>query len=144
VTDPDDIMDAPLDGGMDLGRRSAMNALTERQDAAINAVNAVLGAILLASPWLLNFTAEQVPTWNAVISGAVIAIVAFAAFTRMREWEEWIGLAIGLWAMVSPWLLGFAGSRPAMWTHVIIGLLVAALAGIELWRTHGTPPTRSA
>jgi hypothetical protein len=121
-----------------------MSALTERQDAAINAVNAVLGAILLASPWLLDFRAAQVPTWNAVISGAVIAIVAFAAFTRMREWEEWIGLAIGLWAMVSPWLLGFAGLRPAMWTHIIIGLLVAALAAIELWKTHGTPPARAA
>jgi hypothetical protein len=62
----------------------------------------------------------------------------------MREWEEWIGLAIGLWAMVSPWLLGFADLRPAMWTHIIIGLLVAALAAIELWKTHGTPPARAA
>ena len=79
-----------------------------------------------------------------MISGAVLGGVAFAAFTRMRAWEEWIGLVVGLWVLIAPWLLGFAGVSSALWTHLLIGLLVAILAALELWRMHGTPPARPA
>jgi hypothetical protein len=119
-------------------------ALIEREDAAINAMSAVLGVILLISPWLFDFRSVPVAAWNASITGIAIGAFAFAAFIRPHAWEEWIDLAVGLWAMISPWLLGFAGVRSAMWAHVIVGLVVAALAAFELWRMHGTPPARTA
>lgn len=120
------------------------NPLTDREDAAINGVNAALGVILLISPWLVGFATEGTATWSAVIGGAVIAVTALAAFARLLEWEEWINLVAGLCVAVSPWLIGFASVRAATWTHLAIGLLVAVLAAIELWRLHGVPPSRSA
>jgi len=39
-------------------------------------VNAGLGVWLLASPWLLGFSSITVATWNAVIFGALIALLA--------------------------------------------------------------------
>ena len=117
-----------------------MFPLTDREDAAINALNVVLGVILLASPWAVGFAAAEVPSWNAVISGAVIAIVAFAAFVRLRAWEEWISLVVGLWVLLSRWVLGFAGLSSASWTHLIVGLLVSALAAIDLSRMGRSPP----
>jgi uncharacterized membrane protein HdeD (DUF308 family) len=119
-------------------------ALPEREDAAINAINAVLGIILLISPWLFGLRAIPLAGWNALFSGVVVAAVAFAAFTRPLEWEEWINLVIGLWLIISPWLLGFARANSALWTHVIIGLMVAALAAFELRRLHGRPPAEAA
>ena len=121
-----------------------MSDLTERVDAALNALNAASGVILLISPWVVGFRAAELATWNAVISGAVLGGVAFAAFTRMRAWEEWIGLVVGLWVIASAWLLGFTGVSSAVWTHLIVGVLVTILAALELWRVHGTPPASAA
>ena len=120
------------------------NPLTDREDAAINGVNATLGVILLISPWLIGFATERAATWSAVIGGAVIAVMALAAFARLLEWEEWVNLVAGLCVAVSPWLIGFASVRAATWKHLAIGLLVAVLAAVELWRLHKEPPARSA
>ena len=119
-----------------------MNPLTDREDAAINGLNAALGVILLVSPWLIGFEAEGMATWTAIIGGAVIAIIA--AFMRLLEWEEWINLVAGLCVAASPWLIGFTAVARAAWTHIIIGALVALLAAFELWRMRGTPPARPA
>jgi hypothetical protein len=59
----------------------------------------------------------------------VLSIAALAAFT---VWEEWINLVVGLWLIVSPWVLHFAGTT-AMYVSVVIGALVALLAAIELF-----------
>jgi len=100
---------------------------------AINVVNAIAAAFLFVSPWLFGFAGEQVASWNAWISGVLIAGLALAALAELREWQEWGSLVLGLWAAISPWVLGFAGLSHAMWTHVAVGLAVAVLAAVELW-----------
>jgi hypothetical protein len=101
--------------------------------------NLILGAILFASPWIFGFAAGTVST-NAYITGIVIAILAIAALARFAVWEEWLNLVVGLWAVVSPWVLGFQGITTAMTAHVIIGAVVAILAAIELWMLNQIPP----
>ena len=49
-----------------------------------------------------------------------------------RSWQDGLNLALGLWLIVSPWVLGFAATRPAMWDGVIFGLVIAALAILAL------------
>ena len=39
-------------------------------------------------------------------------------------------LLLGLWLVVSPWLLEFAANVNAMWTHVVLGVLVAAASAL--------------
>lgn len=100
--------------------------------------NLVLGAVLFLSPWIFRFDAGTVST-NAHITGIVIAILAIAALAAFAVWEEWLNLVVGLWALVSPWVLGFHGTT-AMTVHVVIGAAVAILAAIELWIMSRTPP----
>ncbi|PIU98604.1 hypothetical protein COS61_00490 [Candidatus Wolfebacteria bacterium CG03_land_8_20_14_0_80_40_12] len=54
---------------------------------------------------------------------------------------NWIQLVLGLWVLVSPWLLGFAEVSTALWSNLIIGALMAIAA---LWQLFGakqsTPP----
>ena len=45
-------------------------------------------------------------------------------------------LALGVWAMASPWAFGFAAIEVARSVHVVVGLIVALLAAIELWMTY--------
>src|SRR5712671_493140 len=100
--------------------------------------NLILGAILFVSPWIFKFYAGKVSE-NAYIAGIVIAILAIAALAAFAVWEEWLNLIVGLWALVSPWVLGFQGTT-AMTVHVVIGAAVAILAAIELWMMNQIPP----
>jgi hypothetical protein len=103
--------------------------------------NLVLGAILFVSPWLFAFDAG-LASQNAIISGIVIAVLSIAALSAFAVWEEWLNLIVGLWVIVSPWVLGFLGTT-ATTVHVIIGLIVAVLAAIELWIMYQNPPRQS-
>jgi hypothetical protein len=100
--------------------------------------NLILGAVLFFSPWMFGFDAGRASE-NASIAGIVIAVLAIAALAAFAIWEEWLNLIVGLWVMVSPWVLGFQGTK-AMTVSVVIGIAVAILAAIELWIMSQNPP----
>jgi hypothetical protein len=104
--------------------------------------NLILGAVLFLSPWIFGFD-TGIASQNAYISGIAIAVLAIAALAAFAVWEEWLNLVVGLWALVSPWVLGFQGTR-AMTVHVIIGAAVAILAAVELWLLSQHPPRLTA
>ena len=100
--------------------------------------NLILGAILFFSPWIFGFGTGSASE-NAYVAGLAIAILAIAALTAFAVWEEWLNLVVGLWTLVSPWVLGFQGTT-AMTVHVVIGAAVAILAALELWIMSQNPP----
>jgi hypothetical protein len=100
--------------------------------------NLILGAFLFVSPWIFGFDAGRASE-NAIIAGIAIAVLAIAALAAFAVWEEWLNLIVGLWTLVSPWVLGFQGTT-AMTVHVIVGAAVAVLAAVELWLLSQNPP----
>ncbi len=94
-------------------------------------LNLILAVLLVISPWAFGFPAGAA-TANAVVFGIVIGALAIAALAAFARWEEWINLIAGLWVLIAPFVLGFAGITAALWTHVIIGIAVAVLAAVEL------------
>lgn len=110
--------------------------------ATVDAAQLVAGILLFAAPWALGFAGVQAAAWNAWIVGAAIALVALGALTVFNRYEEWANLALGLWAIAAPWALGFA-TGAAMWAHVVIGAVVAALAASRLWTADGPPASHA-
>ncbi len=110
-----------------------------RNESFVDVVNLILGAWLFATPWFYGF-AFCAAGLNAWIMGGLIALLAIAALAAFAEWEEWINLLLGLWVLVAPWALGFAENVDAMGNHVVVGIVVAALAAIELWLVHRKLP----
>ena len=110
-----------------------------RNESFVDVINLILGGWLFLTPWIFGF-AGGAAGWNAWIFGAVIALFAIAALAAFAEWEEWINLAVGLWLVAAPWTLEFAGNAMAMRNHVIVGIVVAVLAAVELWLVHRKPP----
>mgnify|MGYP001560881612 CR=1 FL=1 len=47
---------------------------------------------------------------------------------------NWAQLILGLWVLVSPWVIGFADISAALWSNVIAGALVVIFA---LWQLFG-------
>jgi hypothetical protein len=93
-------------------------------------LNLILGVWMVVSPWALRHDANMVPTSNAVILGILIAVAALVALFKVMAWEEWVNVLLGVWLVISPWVLAFSGLMMAMWNAVIVGIVVAALA---LW-----------
>ena len=110
------------------------------KESGIDVINLILAAFLFLAPWIFGFVPDHAAAPNAWVSGIVIGVVAIAALTRFAEWQEWMNLVLGLWVLVSPWVLGFTSQSTAMSAHVVVGLIVAALAGVKLWLIHQTPP----
>jgi hypothetical protein len=102
-------------------------------------INLVLAACLFVSPWMLGFVGEHVAAWTTWASAVVIGVLAVAAIVAFTEWEEWVNLALGIWVVLAPWILGFTGVTSALWAHVVLGFLVAAVAAWELWQVRHEP-----
>lgn len=97
-------------------------------------LNLALGVWLFISPWFLGYSENAVAAWNAYIVGAAFAIVALIALAKPERWEQWINVAIGAWAVISPWVLGFAAVAAATWNAVIVGVVVLVIS-LEATRT---------
>jgi SPW repeat len=113
---------------------------TWRKEKLADVINLVLGAGLFLSPWIFGFAAETQPSWNAWLSGIVIAALAIGALAAYADWEEWLNLIVGLWVAVSPWLVGFHANMTAAWVHLIAGAVVALVAAARIWIAHHDHP----
>src|SRR5258708_30938752 len=96
------------------------------------------GSTLFFSPRVVGVAAGRASR-NAYTSGIGIGVLAIAALAAFAIWEEWLNLIVGLWVLVSPWVLGFQGTT-AMTVHVVIGAAVAIIAAIALWMMSQSPP----
>jgi len=103
-----------------------MTRLKHWQDA----VNVVLGAWLVLSPWAMGYAGEAAAMANAIVIGVALIAAALGAIFVPRAWEEWTEGVLGLWLIVSPWVLGFTAMNGARLTAVVTGIAIAALA---LW-----------
>jgi hypothetical protein len=110
-----------------------------KREGLTDVANLVLGVFLFLSPWLFGF-ASQAASWNAWLSGVVLAGLAIAALAAFATWEEWLSLIAGVWVAVSPWLEGFSGEMAAARLHLIVGIVVAVLSAVKLWMVYNHKP----
>lgn len=90
-------------------------------------VNLVLGLWLFASPWVLGY-ADTTAAWNAYALGAAIVVFAAIAANAPHAWEEVVNALLGVWLVISPFVLGFSDARTVTYHTIIMGLLVAGFA----------------
>lgn len=88
------------------------------------------GAWLVISPFILAYNSTtDVAAWNSYILGVAVAAFAIGALAVPRIWEEWVNLVLGIWLIVSPYLLQYSDVDPvATRNHLIVGFLIAASA----------------
>lgn len=108
-------------------------------------LNLVLGAWMFLSPFILlnPYSPIQfdIVTGHSFLMGLAIMLVAVAAIYRFYVWEEWLEAVLGVWLIVSPFVLGFSNVSIAMYNHIIVGLIIAADA---IWVLLQNPPSTRA
>ena len=87
----------------------------------------VLGLWLFVSPWILDY-AQTTAAWNAYVIGAGVVVFAAIAAYVPKAWEEVLNTLLGLWLVVSPFILGFTGMTRIALHTVVVGFLVTAFA----------------
>lgn len=101
------------------------------RERVLDLYNLLLAMLLFASPWLVA-RANGAAAMDLWASSAAIGIISLAAIVAFANWEEWANLALGIWLIVSPWVLGFAHTS-AMHFSIGVGVAVAFFAALELW-----------
>lgn len=102
-------------------------------------LDVLAGIWLLISPFVLGFAAHQATT-NNVILGIVIGIIAAIRVLGAFNYPglSWLNAVLGLWVMLSPWILNFGQYAVPTTNNVIVGILVVLLA---MWSAlASTPP----
>ena len=56
------------------------------------------------------------------------------------KWLNKIEVIVGIWILVSPWILGFSSLAPALWNSVAVGALVTLLG---LWGIFSEEPNHN-
>ena len=107
-----------------------------RPESILDLYNLLLAILLFAMPWFFT-RASGAAVIDMRASGVAIAMFSAVALFAYANWEEWGNLVIGIWLIVSPWLLGFAHTR-AMHYSIGVGATVAFLSALELWLVHDT------
>ncbi|MEW6249307.1 MAG: SPW repeat protein [Planctomycetota bacterium] len=93
-------------------------------------INILAGVWLIIAPFVLVFWRDAPATWNMIVCG--ILVVALAA-TRVAgplrtQWASWTNLVLGIWLIISPWVLNYAPLRTPMWNSIVLGVIVGAVA----------------
>ncbi|MFE1173887.1 SPW repeat protein [Streptomyces sp. NPDC058773] len=93
----------------------------------------LVGLYCAVSPWILHFFAAQPALMvHNLILGIAIALMA-VGFTVAPE--RMYGLsgamcAIGVWMIISPWIVGSSPDAGVIWNNVVIGALTFLLGAM--------------
>jgi ABC-type molybdate transport system permease subunit len=78
-------------------------------------------------PLLLWFVQDNAAFWNSVLTGVALALLALGHRTKNRS-RTGLDILLGIWLVLSPFVLGYQFSS-ATWSSIVIGLLVVFING---------------
>ncbi len=97
----------------------------ENQVKVASGISFLFGLWLIISPFLLGFsTLSMTAMWDAVIIGIIVAILSAIRFFNPMSSSalSWINALLGLWMIVSPFILALSGTMGVMWDFIIVGI----------------------
>ena len=112
-----------------------------RSDGYISAAVALIGGWIVISAFVYSPPAANF--WNDIIVGAAIGIIAGYNAIKADDVEgintgaASLVALLGLWMVIAPFIFEVF-SDGALWSDVVSGLLVAALAGYNAYQSRTT------
>jgi hypothetical protein len=103
-------------------------------------IDYLMGALLIASPWLFNFDEVNSAKWVTVVLGVVVLMTSLLtayelSLAKLIPMPAHLGadILVGLVLIASPWVLGFSGE---VWMpHVVLGILEVGVAAMTQRRS---------
>lgn len=87
-------------------------------------ITALAGVWVLIAPFVLGYSGTQQAMLNDVIVGlAVLVLAGIRLFGALSQtWLSWLAALLGLWLLVSPFVLGNSGTP--MTNDIIFGIVI--------------------
>ncbi|MBI1734571.1 MAG: SPW repeat protein [Candidatus Rokubacteria bacterium] len=102
-----------------------------------------LGLWLIVAPFALAYAGTTAAAYEDVILGIVIGALALwrglGPETPSMTGVSWLLATGGLWVVLAPFVIGYAGTTAAVWNDVIVGLAVLILGAWQALSHHGGP-----
>jgi hypothetical protein len=113
----------------------------------------LLGVLIVVSPWF-PFSSHDVidaerstMILNTFVVGMLVFGLAQLEYVALQRWEEVAEIALGLWLIASPFILGYSGDDLLRAWHIALGAIVGpagcapALAGLAFERSGTGQPS---
>jgi|SRR5581483_9709540 len=97
-------------------------------------VTGVLGFVLAAAPFLFGYEADTTAMWTSLVIGGVVMLASVIEGIRndTDRWEYWVAAILGVGAALAPFVFNFSNNTSAVTTSVILGFIIALVAGSKL------------
>ena len=102
-------------------------------------IDLIIGFALAATPSALSFTDVTYAAWSAWGCAAIIMIGSTLALLAFEQREEWYGIAVGVWLIAAPFVLGFSGIKAPLAVHIVFGVVIIACETWEIWQVRHEP-----
>lgn len=95
----------------------------------------LLGIVMVIAPFVQGYRDHPMAMWTSVILGVIVlaASILEGMDIKQAKWEWWVAGAAGLLAVIAPFVFGFTALTMALWTFVIVGVVIVLLAGYEVF-----------
>lgn len=107
-------------------------AAESRTAQAVEGLGFLAGLYLAVSPWVVGFSNLTTLTVNNLITGIALMLLAvgFASAFGRTHGMAWVAPVIGVWTIVSPWVVsGAVHTTRTIWSNVVVGA-VALILGL--------------
>ena len=95
-------------------------------------LNVIAGIWLIISPFALGYANPGLrgAEWDTVVIGIVVAVLAWIRAANPLHFVglSWINFVLGIWLLISPFVLRYSAQPTAMWNDVIMGIIVIVLS----------------
>ncbi len=98
--------------------------MNSNQVKVASGISFLFGLWLIISPFLLGFSTSATAMWDAIIVGVIVAILSAIRFFTPASGTglSWINAVLGLWMIISPFVLALSGVMGVMWDFIIVGI----------------------
>jgi hypothetical protein len=116
--------------------RFGLNGAEAARTASV--LTLIAGIWLIISPFWGGFYTSPAPLWNTLIVGVVVTVLALvrAAFPARNVGLSWVNLVLGLWLIVSPYILPYHDLALPQMIGTITGIVIGLTA---FWSMMVTP-----
>ncbi|MFE9093027.1 SPW repeat protein [Streptomyces sp. NPDC007264] len=99
---------------------------------ATEGLSLLAGLYLAISPWVIGFNASSTLTVSNLVTGIALAVLAvgFGSAYERTYGMGWVATAIGVWTIISPWVVAGAPTTTKVVLSNIITGAVAVLLGL--------------
>jgi len=104
----------------------------------------IVGAFLIAAPWIFQFSDDTTPTVISIVLGA--GLIGYSLFTNyeLGVWKvapmavhNLIDIVAGALLALSPWLFGFSDDGAKVWLPFVVVGLAAIFLGLTTKQSGG-------